>query len=144
MPTTVGATRRSLAAASSTKWADKRYSSGDVTRQARSTSSGTATAATTARGAASPLTTPMATMTTSSTAHTAASTRRRRVQASGEVRPRSDRPSGPVATTAATTTPATGHGTDAAAAARATTASERVAGVDTHQRPAKRETDPAR
>ena len=86
---------------------------------------------------AGPLTIPTTTTTSSSSAHTAARVRSRRVQASGDVRPRTPRPSGPAATTAAVTTPTTGHHDATTAAPSATTAECGVPGREPP--PARRE-----
>jgi len=112
IPTTIGATRASRRWASTTKCSARRRSIGAVIRQAASTRSGTASAATTASSDARPVTTPIITTAISRTAHTPARVRRRRVQANGEVRPFNDRPNGPAATTAAVRIPASGFHTE--------------------------------
>src|SRR5450631_1016395 len=142
--TTVGPTRTRRFRASSTKWVDSRCSTGEVTRQARSTRNDTATAAAAANGAAGPTTTPAATTTISRSAQTAAKVRRRRVQARAEVRPRRDNPIGPAATPTATRAPARGHRTEATAAATTAAARATLAGVVRHHRQANRVTDPPR
>ena len=142
--TTRGSTLARRAAAASTKWPPSFRSMGAVTRQARSTSAGTARATNTATPEAGPASAPAASTTTTSPALTAARVRSLRVQANGAVRPRSDSPSGPAATAAAVTTPATGHHHETAAAPMATAARSRLTGGRRHQRNANRETDPGR
>jgi len=143
-PTTVGATRANRVEASSTKrWANRR-STGAVAAQARSTSNGTVSAATTAKMAAGPTTMPTTTTNTSRSTQVAANVRSRRVQASGEVRPRRVSPSGPHATTPAVTTPATGQSRVARAASTATPAPTAFSGDTVHHRSAKRLEEPAR
>ncbi len=112
--------------------------------QARSTRTGTATAASAAAGATGPRARPIATTATSETAHTTARVRRRRVQASAEVRPFNESPAGPTTIPIATTSPARVHQQEMTRAATTKTATAPLTGVARHQRTANRDTEPAR
>ena len=100
-------------AASSTKWVASRRSTGAVIRQATSTRSGHGHRGQGGdRGGRSQRPRRRPPATSSVPAHTRARVRRRRVQASGEVRPRNERPTGPAATPTAAASPASGHRTE--------------------------------
>ena len=144
MATIVGWTACNRREAWSTKEVEARRSKGAATAQARSTRSGTARAATAAATDGRPRSQPTTTTTTSSRAHSAAKVRSRRVQAKGDVLPRTERPSGPAVTTTAVRRPTRGNHSDATTAAVPTAPPIRLAAVDRHHRVANRVTDPAR
>ncbi len=139
MATTVGATRRSRAAARATWVRASRRSIGAVIAQARSTRAGTANAAAAAATGPWPTTVPPATATTSRPNHSAAKVRNRRVQASGAVRPRHDKPTGPAATTTAVAKAPAGQRDESRRPTTAITSPTRFTGTTVHHRNAKRD-----